>query len=230
MDRRQTVLTALLVMATGLSARPAAAAVQLLSSPPPNVNVGVLQSDTLVYLFAEKQITVGDTDAITVDALVPASLPVTYDTLHPGTNALLAAGTKVRSYFVHMDAAANSGAIVITGSFTFPGDVVALIFEDSGTASSGPGLVDVSDSIFGLAGVTYPTHPGVQIAYRGAVEGETADIITVAADGRTVNFTLRAVDTGIDQMRVLVAVPEPGTLLLLGVAAAGAALRRRRTR
>jgi hypothetical protein len=192
------------------------------SNPPADVSSNQWESNTQVRVFAEQQgLTLSQ--PLGLDISVAGTSPgATDDNLSPAT---LAAGSVVSSYEVHFDPngqRATDNALAATGSVTFDQPILGLIINATDLNST--------NSVLGLAGVTYPDGPdhGLDIA-PGAVGTGTADQITLSADMRTVTFDLRAASFA-DDFRVVTATPEPGTVLLVGMGAAGLVCRRRRAR
>jgi hypothetical protein len=104
---------------------------------------------------------------------------------------------------------------VVNGVATFAGKVIGVIVTRAGLIATN------ATSAFGRVGTTYNT-PGNVGLELGANEG-------VTFSGNTVNFRMVGSNPG-DNFRVLTAVPEPSTwmMLLFGFGLAGYALRRRR--
>jgi hypothetical protein len=85
----------------------------------------------------------------------------------------------------------------------------------------GPAL-SASDSIVGLPGTTYPTGDGSR-----GLGLLPQDIINITADQLSVTLAVAA-GAGIDQVRVIVAVPEPNSVALLALTVIGLVGWRRR--
>ena len=121
------------------------------------------------------------------------------------------AGQKVKSYFLIFEPASELYAF---GTISFGRNIVALFYEQSTLENSkafGKGGVtyDYTNSFIGLEGVDQP------------YTSYTGDTLTLKDPGWI------AAMAG-DHVRVLVAIPEPGTLALLGLGLAGLAATRRR--
>lgn len=117
------------------------------------------------------------------------------------------------SHFLHFDN--QTGTPPATGTITFNNPIVAVIFGNS--------LLDLSDATAGAFGTVYPTgYP-----WRGLPTAPTS-FVTVL--GNTLSFDLNTIHPVyiIDQVRVLTAIPTPGSLALLTFAG-GLVVRRRRS-
>lgn len=117
------------------------------------------------------------------------------------------------SHFLHFDD--QSGSPPATGTITFNNPIVAVIYKNS--------LLDQSDPTAGAFGTLYPTgYP-----FRGLI---TAPSSFVTVSGNTLTFDLNTLDPVyvVAQVRVLTAVPAPGSAALLAIAG-GLVWRRRRT-
>jgi hypothetical protein len=179
-------------------------------SPPANIQTGVLESDTVVSVFAER-ISHTLSANVGVDITIPgAYVPPVMDPSTFLTPDVLLAGAAVDSYFVHLDPVTNTS---LEGSLSFDRDILGLIMTDATLAASHAEL--------GFPGTTYGTQGQLEIGQES---------ITLSADRRTVSFILNVLPNR-DTMRIVTsAVPEPSTALLLfaGVATWLATLRRRR--
>ena len=134
------------------------------------------------------------------------------------SSGIVPAGTTVQSFLVHYDPL-TSAVVNASGSMTFDGIILGLITTTSGLLAS--------DSVAGVAGVLY--EPGSRAL---ETTGSYADIWSVSGGDLTFNFTPFYTSTGMDEVRVLVAVPEgngnnvpdggmSATLLGLGLLAVG---------
>ena len=145
-------------------------------------------------------------------------------TSDPG-NTAIPAGTLLDSFFIHMDVIdppANTvhGALppdpLTAGSITFDFPILGVI----GAAA----LLDLSDSVVGDPGSYYTPPPSAREFW------ETNDVFTISSDKLTLTIDCIQVGSSLpyaDQLRVLV-VPEPGSVLLLGLGALGLVLYRKR--
>ncbi|MBX3377104.1 MAG: hypothetical protein KF678_08890 [Phycisphaeraceae bacterium] len=117
------------------------------------------------------------------------------------------------SHFLHFDN--QMGTPPATGTITFNNPIVAVIY--------GNNLLDLSDPTAGAFGTVYPTG----FPFRGLF---TAPSSFVTVLGNTLSFDLNTFHPVyvIDQVRVLTAVPAPGSFALLTIAG-GLVMRLRRS-
>ena len=111
----------------------------------------------------------------------------------------IASGTAVDSYLLHMDGT-GSGAFSLGGTITFSTPILGLIFSD--------GLLNSSDSVVGVAGVTYYTAGSRGLELPGDLWSVTGSSLTFNGDWD--------VSTVMDEVRIITAVapvPEPSTYL-----------------
>lgn len=192
-------------------------AIRVLASAPPSVALGALESDDDILIFAERQGHVLRRD-LDVDISRPGDYrnrrrprdPRDWDILSPG---VIAAGTRVDSFYVHYDNASYTddvsardyfrceGQIGAAGRIVFARPILGII----GRAYRGRNdFLGLSNAELGLVGVTYSTRnfrefPGFNIA-----DGCGTDRIVLSPDRRTldvVNFT----DLHHDNYRVVLA-------------------------
>ena len=198
--RRPASVSALVLL---LAASPAAAAVIGTSGgvteigAPASTLQNARESNTQIVLFAEQaSVTLGT--ALSVDVTAPG----TYNGGSPPAagSGSIAAGTRVDSYFVHFDRV--NGNAVVGGSVTFDSDILGVIVYSAG--------LDASNGLLGAGGTSYisgvSTH-GLEFA---------EDVVTLSGDLRTLTLSLQEQPNRVDQLRIVVAAPEPGTALLLG--------------
>lgn len=167
-------------------------------------------------LYAEQTNVAPRDGAVTVDYLVGTNLNVGddfsgIDKQNGGQS--LGAGM-YDSFLIHFN---PNGEGSTAGSFTFAGDIVAIIVSNFGAST----LLNDSDGIFGdLDTYTYDTHKGRRT--------ENHDDLTLV-DAKTLSFTLSTGASHIDNIRVITAVvPLPASFPLLLAGLGGfAALRRR---
>ncbi len=180
-------------------------------------NDGPLQSNTEIYFFQER-----DDYILPSDVTINARSPGTYSTAGP--SQVLSLGQVVDIFFIHMDVV--SGTITHGGGGSTAGSIVfdEMILGVIGTVSE----LDASDFL-GDPFSTYLPTPAARNTWEGS------DLLTISADRRTLTIDSLRVGTATtyaDQIRVIVATPEPGTAVLLasGLVALSASRRRATSR
>ncbi|WP_375690462.1 PEP-CTERM sorting domain-containing protein [Pseudooceanicola sp. LIPI14-2-Ac024] len=127
----------------------------------------------------------------------------------------LTAGTRVDSHFVFFDALTKSTQ---TGWVSFSGTIVGVATSDAS--------LNATDAMFGAAGTIYNTP-----TYRG-LESKTDKAAIDAVDGSILTLDWASLSPG-DYVRVFtlasIPVPAAGSLMLLGLGAAGIAFRRKKS-
>ena len=181
-------------------------------------------------LFKEKSgVTVAD-GSVTVDYL---AADLTLGTTYTGvtnfsSGSALGAGT-YDSFLIHFDPDIARGNASTSGTFTFAGDVVALILSNgrgNKSKTSPNGLLNVSDATFG--DTTYDTHVGRR------AEGNTANGDKLAMlSANTIQYSFTANSNHVDNIRVITEVaPVPlpaGAALMLTAIGGLVAFRRKKT-
>jgi hypothetical protein len=159
----------------------------LFVSPPPSVAVNVLESNTNIFLFAERT-TLTLPTAITPNITAPGTYPP--DALTPST---IPAGTVVDTFFLHADRVGTgfTVAIKLSGSVTFDSEILGLQI-------GGDGLVFQSEFL-GAPGTAY-TPAG--FGYELGVACPNGDIVTLSADRRTVSVCSALFDAA-DDLRII---------------------------
>jgi hypothetical protein len=171
-------------------------AVQVIAAPG-SVQNGGLESNTALEAFAEKQ-----NFLLTTPLSVDITTPGTYTTVASLTPGTIASGRVVNSYFVNHDSVGTTPNF-LAGSLTFSANVLGVIVLDN----------TLRDSDFlGAPGTLYPVSSfGRGVDLSGGLEG-----VVLSPTGRTV--TLFGISTtNLDQVRIITAVPEPGTLALFAL-------------
>lgn len=182
--------------------------VTFLAAPPASVVEEALESNTTAYIFQEHANFV-----LPSNVGVDASLPGTYTNAGSLTPATLPAGTAVQSYFLHSDTVDEHRHEYI-GTITFAQPILGVqVLKQT---------LNAYDPLLGAPGTLYPT-----TGARG-LEFGNPDHFSISADGKTLWFRFNTFGW-VDQMRILTAVPEPGSMLALGAGLASLLkLRRRR--
>ena len=179
------------------------------TAQPADARVGKLESDTTISAWYESKGVLGS--AVAVDATAAG----TYTTFGGLTPGVVGAGTAVRSYMVHSDTV-GSHHIEFKGSITFSGEILGVIVTN--------GNLVASDF---LTTTKHSNHPARGYELTGA-----SDKFRIEISGKTVTITRLDTSTIQDELRVITAVPEPGTIAIwsvVGLTAAGAYWRRRRS-
>jgi hypothetical protein len=197
---------------------------------PSSVVSGATESADFVRIFLERR-----NFTLPADLEVDFTEPGLYDQPKdlPSPSPLLAAGTRVDSYFFHTDPPVGKSVYVFDGSVTFSTDILGVILFNP---DSNPKLTE-TDTLLGHPSTTYPA-PGLDT--RDVEFEDGSDDVTLSADRRTLTFHFVTAPGPMDQIRVITAesidtaaVPEPASLSLatLGLfAGAVVGWRRRRTR
>jgi hypothetical protein len=188
--------------------------VQLADPPPLSVVQGATESNTTIVTFPELEDVV-----LLADLAVDITTSGTFGLEAQITPGVIPAGTKVSSRFLHFDPVGTPEdpySAFAAGSIIFTSDRPIL-----GVMVLGPAL-SASDSIVGLPGTTYPTGDGSR-----GLGLLPQDIINITADQLSVTLAVAA-GAGIDQVRVIVAVPEPNSVALLALTVIGLVGWRRR--
>jgi len=176
---------------------------------PASVFEGALESNTNAFVFREQaNFTLGQNLTVDASNVGAQVFPDGSGTAVPG---IIPSGTPVDSFLVHFDAVGQPTiAQVVQWALTFnPADqILGLIYNDA--------TLDASDFL-GAAGTAYPT--GVQFrGTTGTLEG-TDDILFNAINDVV---SMQSVTVEVDQIRiVLVAIPEPTSMMLATMAAIG---------
>lgn len=187
-----------------------------LSSPPVSVELWELESDSELFMFAEKQNHVLARD-LSVDLSQPGdyfpdTVPEdrqTWEALNPG---IIPAGTRVDSYYFHFDNKTYDdtfrlrryrnciGQYQVSGSVTFKNPVLGIAMRAGAGKNAS---LRRSDFELGLPGVDYCEHylrhfPGINIA-----DGCRSDRFILSADRRTLWLTNHT-DIHHDNYRIIV--------------------------
>jgi len=137
--------------------------------------------------------------ALFVDRIGP-----NFGNVFSGTSGTLAAGTQVTDYLFHYDFPGMGNGNQTSGTITFNAPILGLeIFTTA---------LDASDSTFAVPGVTYFLGPDRGLEkFINSPNG--VDDFSVSGDQLTYNIDSWSTTDGIDEIRVITAVPEPSTAL-----------------
>ena len=177
----------------------------LLASAPADVTRNVLESDTTIAVFVEKE---NHTLASSIN-VTPASAGLSFAGNSIPASSALAAGTLVNSYFVHGDRIGSSTTrVTLSGTLEFDSDILAVIVRTSHHNSS--------DAELGAPGTSYG----------GSLRGleNNNDLISISSDLRSIDIQL-SFGTAADDVRIITAaspVPVPSALLLIALPLFGA--------
>jgi len=184
-------------------------------SSPGSFDRGDLESAEPIVVI-EKQLATLRTD-LSVDSDGSAGI---FDADNLPSGATLLAGTVVDSFLIHFDNE-TTGNVNVESTIEFENEILGVIASlDKLNASD---FLAFGDPFFD------ETDAGRQTLFGG----EGSDFWTIGEDGRTLHLDLVVGGTGLDQLRVLTranvqAIPEPSSLILLGLGTVGLLTRRRR--
>ena len=154
---------------------------------------------------------------LTVDRIGP-----NFGDFTSGTSGTIASGTQVIDYLLHYDANGIGANNDVSGTITFSTPILGLIVFTQ--------ALDDSDAIFGAPGVTYYTGTDRGLDTDAVNQGHGDDQFSVTNGSLTFNITGWTTTNIIDEVRVIVAVPEASTTVAPAFALfviAGVAVRRR---
>ena len=180
----------------------------VIAEPPANIALNQWESNTEIRGFFERQ-TVLFSD-LALDHV--ASGLVNHESLLvPG---FVSAGTAVQSYLFHADSVAGFDAL-LSGYVVFDQPILGVLIT---TAS-----MNGTDDFLGRPGVTYGNSPGRRLE----LPPGSLDTFEISADRTRLDFTLKF-NLAYDEIRIITAVPEPGSLALLSLMGFTGMRRRRR--
>jgi hypothetical protein len=157
--------------------------------PPPSVQPGDLEDDTLMFLFGENSVLLEN------DLGIDISVPGTYAVPADLTPAVIPAGSEISSIFLHFDPAGNSAEKVrLDATIELAVPVIGMILSSTG--------LDSTDDLLGPATTLYPT--GTTFRQTETVSFPNEDFVTLSADRMTVTVSFLAQRGGIDSLRILV--------------------------
>jgi hypothetical protein len=137
---------------------------QVISLLPPMATENI-QSDTTAHLFRER------TGLLLTAPLAVDFIAVGTHTAADAVSASIPAGTRIDSHYLIADAITAPSGVPFSGAMTFDTEVLGLIALDP---------TFVSNLVVGAPGTLY----------RGAVEFEQSDSVTLSANRRTVSFNV----------------------------------------
>ena len=162
--------------------------------PPASVQLGALESNTTLFLFAERT-----TYSLPQSVPVDISTPGTYTTL-PLSPSTINAGSLVDVYYLHHDQIGFNGGTApgqnLQGSITFDTDVIGIIALD-------PTLV-ATNGILGAPGTLYDNFPNGQgYEFTPPCPG-LQDSVTLSSDRRTLTVCTTVYGAN-DDLRIITA-------------------------
>ncbi len=187
-------------------------------TPPASVQLEQLVSDTKIRVFEESTKTLAG--SLPVDGIFSGDYPP----LGREAYFSIASGTLVTSFLFHADLnGAPSNPIPFIASATFSNEIIGLIFFSS--------TLGQTDTAVGSAFTSYPQAPSSDASFRGFEFGgvcaeNTTDCVSLSQDRRTISLAWSVAEYS-DQLRVIVSVPTPATIALLGLGLAGIGAARR---
>lgn len=175
-------------------------------------------------------------DAVFLDILDPGA----YAGLGAGflSSGTVSAGLRVDSWLIHVDLPGidNPGAEA-SGYVEFDQDILGLaVFPGAFPGYGDPATLIDTDALLGSPTTAYADYSmGIPGYFRGlehlgtADEYAARDEVTLSADRRRVDFLIRNIHDGTDQVRIVVlsAIPEPTTVVLVLLGLTGLGLRSR---
>jgi hypothetical protein len=180
------------------------------ASPPSSLRSGSLESNTTVFGFVER---VNYVLAASVPVDIVPNGPATYNNplaLNPGS---LPVGTALTSYFLHFDPTGNFGLNKNPGLVQIEFTPYSRIM---GVQLSMNRLGDAANAQFQMPGVTYEDRIlrayGLELLF-------ISDYVQLTSSN-SLQINLNASLGTIDELRILVQTPEPGTAVLFGSAMA----------
>jgi hypothetical protein len=182
----------------------------VLAEPPANIALNQWESDTEIRGFFERQ-TVLFSD-LALDH-VNTGLVDHESLLVPG---FVTAGTAVQSYLFHADSVAGFDAL-LSGYVVFDQPILGVLIHTSS--------MNGTDDFLGRPGVIYGNSPGRRLE----LPPGSLDTFEISADRTRLDFTLKF-GLAYDELRIITAVPEPGSLALLSLVGFTGLRRRREAR
>lgn len=166
------------------------------TNAPPSLRNDAFQSSEYIRIFLERERYV---DELEVNAVRLG----TYNAYADFSDRTIRPYAGVRSFLIHYDQVGNS-AERLGGSITFEQPILGVIGRSR--------TLEATDPEFGAVGTLYPTvREGRQVEYD---RPDDHDFFRLEPDGRTI-YAFMQVTTKFDQIRVITAVPEPTTAILI---------------
>lgn len=181
-----------------------------------NLSAGATEDDINAIYYLERT-DVAIVSALAVDWLTGTdSTGIVYSDGSQPTGGTIAISTIVDSHLIHVDP-------ITTHVYSF-----TITFDDTVIGIIGDGLKLDDSDFLSKSGVQW-TKTADSVGRRWLV-GEGSDTLEVSADGKmlTIDVSVGAGEFGLDQIRVLTAVPEPSILALLAATAVVFLVHRRR--
>ncbi len=207
-----SITASLLCVASSHAAIVAVGGDAQLISAPVDARLNALTSNDYVRVWNEKQAFTLATN-LRVDAVSPG----TYNGAGDLGVFNIAGGTTVNSHYIHFDSPGSTRANA-EGFVTFDAVILGVICV--GDANSTAKTLDNSDFLGA------PTLYSNNVNNRGLELSANGDNFTISNDGLSIRFNFAISSPG-DYMRVITAVPTPGSLAILGLASLGTSRRRR---
>lgn len=178
----------------------------VIAVPPADIGIDLWESNTETRAWFERSLTLSV--PLTLDAVNTGLISNIGDPL-PGQ---VGVGTTIASYMLRADPISH---VSLTGYLQFDQPILGVLFLRSS--------LNASDSLLGLPGVLYNQNPqrGVDLS-----DPTDPDSFTISSDRMRIDFAF-GVGGWTDDIRIVTAVPAPGSALPL-VALAGFARRSRR--
>ncbi len=198
----------------GVTVTGTGAATEIFPPPPSSIEVGMYLNPDLRYFFegrisaidAPVDVRVGGISTpgdYTIDVLgdrIPGMITGTYD-----------------SWYLHYDVAGSQQSSISDITFTFDQAIAGIIFSDQRSLSGGTNYLALTRPTFGLpGGVTGLTYAGVNNGLELRSGPNRGDTITVSGDRKALTVNVLRLTTLMDEIRILVHVPEPKTYVIMG--------------
>ncbi len=176
--------------------------------PSSDLRLHARETDSFIQATNERQ-NVQLIGNLPVDISLPSTVPSAVSlNLSPG---VIAAGTSVDVFLLHFDpVSVPQQPLALSGSITFAAPVLGIEVLSAS--------LDATDPSLGLPTTLYATGEtlrGLELQV-GMVGINTFDGITLSADRKTISVVL-STQLSLDEVRIITAVPEPSTNVLLAL-------------